>query len=66
VTCVAYYNDVPRRQGQVKNLNRFDAGFFGIHNKQAAVMDPQQKMVLEASYEAIIDAGMKSRESLYG
>lgn len=38
-------------------LEKFDATFFGINAKQADVMDPQSRMLLESAYECIIDAG---------
>ena len=48
---------VPKRNGKLKDLAQFDAGFFGVHPKQATHMDPQLRMLLEISYEAIVDAG---------
>jgi hypothetical protein len=39
------------------NIDKFDASFFGIHNKEAESMDPQCRMLLEKTYEAIVDAG---------
>ena len=40
----------------------FDATFFGVHAKQAHVMDPQLRILLEATYEAIIDAGINPND----
>nr|XP_037289767.1 fatty acid synthase-like [Rhipicephalus microplus] len=51
------YNDMPRVHGKIKDLSRFDAQFFSTHPKQAHVMDPQLRLLLETSYEAILDAG---------
>ncbi|KAL1414014.1 hypothetical protein MTO96_030754 [Rhipicephalus appendiculatus] len=48
---------LPERQGKIRDLSRFDAQFFNTHPKQAHVMDPQLRMLLETSYEAIVDAG---------
>ncbi|KAK2587686.1 hypothetical protein KPH14_003803 [Odynerus spinipes] len=50
---------VPHRAGKIKteDVASFDATFFGVHHKQAHVMDPQLRMLLEATHEAIVDAG---------
>lgn len=48
---------LPRRSGKLKDLSRFDASFFGVHPKQAHTMDPQLRLLLEVTYEAIVDAG---------
>jgi len=43
--------------GKLHNIEKFDASFFGIHNKEAQTMDPQCRILLEKTYEAIVDAG---------
>ncbi|XP_065297860.1 fatty acid synthase-like [Dermacentor albipictus] len=48
---------MPRLHGKIRDLTRFDAQFFSTHPKQAHVMDPQLRLLLETSYEAIVDAG---------
>lgn len=48
---------LPTRTGKLKDLKHFDATFFGVHAKQAHVMDPQLRMLLELTHEAIVDAG---------
>jgi len=47
---------VPSR-GVLENAEWFDAGFFGISNKQAEVTDPQQRLFLESAWEALENAG---------
>ncbi|KAL1517282.1 hypothetical protein ABEB36_001067 [Hypothenemus hampei] len=53
---------LPTRTGKIKDLSRFDATFFGVHAKQANVMDPQLRMLLELTHEAIVDAGINPSE----
>lgn len=53
---------LPTRTGKLKDLTHFDATFFGVHAKQAHVMDPQLRMLLELTHEAIVDAGMNPVE----
>ncbi|XP_070380711.1 fatty acid synthase-like [Dermacentor albipictus] len=50
-------NGMPRLHGKIRDLTRFDAQFFNTHPKQAHVTDPQLRLLLETSYEAIVDAG---------
>ncbi|OCT62677.1 fatty acid synthase [Xenopus laevis] len=53
---------LPRRNGKLKELDKFDAAFFGVHPKQAHTMDPQLRLLLEICYEAIVDAGINPNE----
>lgn len=53
---------LPKRTGKIKDLSSFDAHFFGVHSKQADVMDPQLRMLLECTYEAIVDSGYNPSE----
>jgi len=48
---------IPKRFGKLKDLTKFDASFFGVHPKQANGMDPQLRILLEVTYEALLDAG---------
>ncbi|KAF2749695.1 polyketide syntase 2 [Sporormia fimetaria CBS 119925] len=47
------------------NLADFDASFFGVSPKEAILMDPQQRLTLEVTWEALEDAGI-SPQSLAG
>ena len=53
---------LPSRTGKLKDISKFDASFFGVHAKQAEVMDPQMRLLLEVSYEALVDAGYNPAE----
>ncbi len=48
----------PVRAGFLDRVDAFDAGFFGIPPAEAAVLDPQQRLVLELAWEAFEDAGI--------
>ncbi|XP_050089071.1 fatty acid synthase [Anopheles aquasalis] len=56
--------DLPTRIGKIKDedLQHLDAEFFKIHQKQAECMDPQLRMLLECTHEAIVDAGINPQE----
>jgi len=47
---------VPAR-GILRDAEWFDATFFGINAKQAEVTDPQQRLFVESSWEALENAG---------
>ncbi|MER6416855.1 beta-ketoacyl synthase N-terminal-like domain-containing protein, partial [Streptomyces humidus] len=47
-----------RHGGFLHDAGEFDAGFFGISPREALAMDPQQRMLLEASWEAVERAGI--------
>ncbi|XRQ06923.1 SDR family NAD(P)-dependent oxidoreductase [Actinomadura welshii] len=47
-----------RLGGFLDDIAGFDAQFFGITPREAAVMDPQQRLVLEVAWEAFEHAGI--------
>jgi len=46
-----------RARGVLTDVDMFDERFFGFSPKEAAVLDPQQRLFLEASWEALEHAG---------
>ena len=51
--------------GFLSDVAGFDAPFFGLGAREAAWMDPQQRLMLEVGWEAMESAG-QTRESLAG
>lgn len=60
------YNPEPGKLGKISartsnflyGATGFDAGFFGISPREAVTIEPQQRMLLEVSWEAIERAGI--------
>ncbi|XP_011636527.1 fatty acid synthase-like [Pogonomyrmex barbatus] len=55
-------SNLPRYLGTIKNVKKFDADFFGFPSQEAHVLSPETRMLLERSYEAIIDAGINPKQ----
>ena len=51
-------NEACRFGSFVADIDQFDAAFFRISPAEAQLMDPQQRMMLETSWQALEDAGI--------
>ncbi|GAA3038512.1 beta-ketoacyl synthase N-terminal-like domain-containing protein [Streptosporangium longisporum] len=58
----AAVRDVTRRGSFLDDVRGFDAEFFDITPREAALMDPQQRIVLELAWEALEHAGIPPRD----
>ncbi|MDU8606104.1 MULTISPECIES: SDR family NAD(P)-dependent oxidoreductase [unclassified Pseudomonas syringae group] len=45
--------------GAVRNIEHFDARFFGLSAREAMLMDPQHRLFLQTAYNACLDAGYR-------
>lgn len=43
--------------GFIKDVDKFDAGFFNISSREANLMDPQHRLLMEVVWKSIEDAG---------
>ncbi|MCB9169812.1 MAG: amino acid adenylation domain-containing protein [Flavobacteriales bacterium] len=48
--------DYVAARGVITDADKFDAGFFGVNPRVAALMDPQQRVFLETAWAALEDA----------
>ncbi|MEA5516071.1 type I polyketide synthase [Nodularia sp. UHCC 0506] len=49
-----------KANGIVQDIDLFDASFFGFSPREAEIMDPQQRFLLEYAWEALENAGYSS------
>nr|XP_023013626.1 fatty acid synthase-like [Leptinotarsa decemlineata] len=52
----------PRRSGVIPQIDKLDNAYFGIHATQANYTDPRHRILLETTYECIVDAGYNPEE----
>ncbi|MEV7097669.1 type I polyketide synthase [Amycolatopsis sp. NPDC051045] len=57
----AALRDVTRSGAFLDDIKGFDADFFDLTPREAALMDPQQRIVLELAWEALEHAGIPPR-----
>ncbi|CAG2167697.1 unnamed protein product [Oppiella nova] len=58
--------DMNPRMGRLVNYGLFDSTFFGVMEQMVEGFDPMARMLLEVTYEAIVDAEDANPQSLRG
>ncbi|XP_036142985.1 fatty acid synthase-like [Monomorium pharaonis] len=54
--------DISSRMGTVTNIQKFDSNFFELSLDQTYTLSPEARLLMEHSYEAIIDAGINPKQ----
>jgi fatty acid synthase, animal type len=45
------------RMGKINSIDKFDGAYFGMMSIIADAVDPQSRILLETTFEAILDSG---------
>ena len=45
------------RMGKLNSIDKLDGKFFGSVNQYGDTLDPESRILIETTYEAIIDSG---------
>ncbi|KAG6030078.1 Type I Iterative PKS [Claviceps sp. LM458 group G5] len=71
INIAGYFHPSGDRQGSIpfrgahllkEDVSAFDAPFFSVPAEDAQAIDPQQRMLLEVSYEALENAGLRKED----
>ncbi|CAG2166701.1 unnamed protein product, partial [Oppiella nova] len=54
--------DLSNRMGKIMDYEHFDWSFFGLMDQLVETIDPQSRLLMETTYEAILDAGLNPQE----
>lgn len=62
ITQITRWTDRMYFGGTIMDYDMFDYRFFNISPKEAGLLDPQQRLFIEESYNAILDSGYRPSE----
>ncbi len=51
------------RMGRIPDFHLFDGDYFGIMGQMVEMLDPQVRLIIESTHEAIIDAGIYNKNN---
>jgi acyl transferase domain-containing protein/acyl carrier protein len=68
IESIKFFDSLPKEKnkvnasGYLNDIEFFDADFFGFSPKEAEIMDPQQRLMLQCAVEALENAGYTSEK----